>query len=230
MKLNLNFAPVALILVLLFAACANEDADENAIQERIYTAYEMTYDENEDITRVTATFAFGNIGGTRLKLSDGAEIKFNGADLSFDNTRGLYRLEVPGAVEKGTFFYLDLNGKSYTNSILMDPVQAPTGLNTSIDRAAPWVVKWAGNPVTTTNGSVVATLVPEDITQTLIVTAGAQEADSVAFTAENLTEITPQQGSLTLERINTGTLSQATAAGGTIGSRYLSKSLDVVLN
>lgn len=69
--------------MLLAASCKRESSGD-VNQKRIFTQYELFYNENEDITYARAWFRFGHETGTLLELSSPSIVTFEGDKLSFN--------------------------------------------------------------------------------------------------------------------------------------------------
>lgn len=122
---------------MLLTSCAKEDsADVN--QDKIYTEYEIFYNQNEDKTHALAQFHFGGPTGTLLELdSAGANVKFNGTMMPYAPLWGAHHLEFAGHVTNGTFTYTNTNGDVYTNTVSSTAtIHYPIGFDTIVKSVA----------------------------------------------------------------------------------------------
>lgn len=131
---------------LLLASCAKEDsADVN--QDKIYTEYELFYNQNQDKTHALAQFHFGGPTGTLLELdSAGANVTFNGTTMPYSAVWGAHHLEFAGNITSGTFSYTNSNGTVYTNSLPAtgaESINYPIGFDTIVKSQAE-TFAWAG--------------------------------------------------------------------------------------
>ncbi|MBP2834051.1 hypothetical protein J8281_17780 [Aquimarina sp. U1-2] len=219
MKLNFVSYLVLFFLMLGAIGCESEDS-ENVDQDRIYAAYELFYDETENVTYAKTTFSFGNLTGTRLELSEGASIIFNDTAIPFNNVGGFYELKLAGLVNSGTFLYTDLDGEVFSNLITLRAVNFPENIPTILDRSQSYELIWQGASVAEGASSVVATVVPNNIQQTKVFTQSNEDATSVVLGSGVLQDIDPQPGTLILERFDITEATETTSAGGLITGRY----------
>jgi hypothetical protein len=100
----------------LFTSCEKADsADVN--QDKIYSEYELFYDENQDKTYASAIFKFNSVIGTQLQLTAPSEIKFNGDIIPYDPIFAYYRKAYAGQINSGTFTFKDKKGVAYVNMV-----------------------------------------------------------------------------------------------------------------
>lgn len=107
-----------LALGMIFTSCKKE-CESDVGQNKIYTDYELFYNQNEDKTHVVARFRFGGPTGSLLELSDttDASVTFNGETLPYNIWYGGHHKEYMGQLEGGTFVYTNTNGVMYTNEV-----------------------------------------------------------------------------------------------------------------
>ncbi|HEX8547234.1 MAG TPA: hypothetical protein VF691_09750 [Cytophagaceae bacterium] len=143
---NQFFSVIAIaFLSVLLTSCAQEES-KDVNPNKIYTEYELFYDANQDKTFASAIFKFSNVGGTNLKLSLPANIKFNGDELAYDPTFAYYRKEYAGKLTAGTFIYTDSTRKTFTNQVNLAPAIENPAI-TEINRAGSFTYTWIGEPV-----------------------------------------------------------------------------------
>ncbi|NOQ75787.1 MAG: hypothetical protein GQ574_27525 [Crocinitomix sp.] len=107
-----------LALGLIFTSCEKEDSSD-VNQNKVYSDYELFYNQNEDKTHVVARFRFGGPTGTLLELADtsDASVTFEEDPLPYNIWYGGHHKEFAGQLAGGTFVYTNTNGVSYTNEI-----------------------------------------------------------------------------------------------------------------
>ena len=95
MNRKLNVIWVMTLIILNMTSCKREDSD-TVNQDTIWTRYELFYDDNESKSYARATFRFSNAAGTKLELSEGAEVRFNDELIPWNNGLAYYEVELPG--------------------------------------------------------------------------------------------------------------------------------------
>lgn len=134
-----------LLSLIGLSACHREDS-EDANQDRIYTLYELMYDANEDETTIRATFRLGGPLDSKLTLSEGSSVTFNGEEMSLNGFYAYYQTKLTGEVLEGTFVFTDLNGTSYTNDISISSIDFPADMP-DIVKSEAYTFDWIGNTV-----------------------------------------------------------------------------------
>ena len=227
MKNFLRSVPILfLAIVLLFiTGCESEDS-ENVEQDRIYALYELFYNENENLTLARTTFYFGNPTGTKLELSGGASITFDGEALSYNPTLAYYELAITGPVSSGTFVYTDLDGNTFTNPVAITAVDFPAGQATTLDKSEPYEIAWEGSALVA-GESVTVSLVPNAVSETKLFLQVNIGATSIVLTPGRLADIESTVGQLVMDRFTSSEPAQATSAGGEVVGHYRAPNLSV---
>lgn len=131
---------------MLLTSCAKEDSND-VNQAKIWSEYELFYNQNDDKTHAIARFRFGGATGTLLELTDstGASVTFNGQTMPYDNWWAAHHLEFSGNVTSGTFVYTNTEGTAYTNVVPTggESVAFPIGFDTIVKSQAE-TFTWAG--------------------------------------------------------------------------------------
>ena len=216
-------AGLAAAAALLVAACDIVEPSENVNQDRIWTDYELHYDESEDVTSARATFRFGGSTGTLLELSDESFVAVNGEELT-RRTQPVtnvtyYEREFAGLEPDATFEFVDVEGTSYLNDIALRSIAVSSGAG-PIDNDNSYEVRWSGQPLGAGEevgavlyrifgGVALAVFTQRDVGATSIILDRAQ-----------LQNVEPGEAMLVLERRTAGTLSEPTEVGGRISARY----------
>lgn len=106
--------------------CASTDSAESSTvaQSEIYQSYSIN--ATKDKTEASVTFRFGGSTGTTLILSQPSEVTFNGKGMT--QTKGFmsgtyYSVSENSLLPGGSFIFKDTQGKAYTNSINVYPVE-----------------------------------------------------------------------------------------------------------
>lgn len=146
LKLNYLFF-VCGFIALCLTSCSKEDSvDVN--QDKIWTEYNVYYNQNDDKTHVIARFRFGNPTGTLLELVDstGANVTFNGQKMPYSLIWNAHHLEFAGNITTGTFVYTNTDGKVFTNTIPtgIDSIEFPNDFDTIVKSKAE-TFSWVGS-------------------------------------------------------------------------------------
>lgn len=217
MKLHSYTLLLAPMLVLFLAGCAREDS-ENVNQDRIWAHYELLYDANDDITYARATFRFGGIIGTKLRLTDPAEVRFNGSVIPFKNGLAYYEEDLAGFVDSGTFEYVDLNNSTYNNDVSIELIDFPTALG-PFSQTSSYQIDWLGAN-TASNEIVTVFLDHTETSDTKLFTESANNSGNILLPANDLAQFNLGNVQCTIERIITPFLQEGTDVGGKITGRY----------
>lgn len=214
----------ALLSVLGLTGCTEDSSTVD--QDRIYTIYEVFYDTNENQTYAKATFRFGNALGTLLRLSDGADVTFNGDPLLY-NPAGFYELKLSGFVNGGTFEYTDLDGETYTNSVSgIRPIAFPASAIT-LSKATNNDLVWVGDPLGPNGPSNenVGLLVGTELFLALEL-----NATKMIVNPTRLQRLNNGPAIAVLDRYFIRELAEKTSAGGSITGKYraANKSVEIV--
>lgn len=143
--------PLILILALsvLLTACRKEESDNLPTDTSIYQDYKVIFDKHENRTRAFATFRKSNSWGTRLQLTGGASITFNGNVHStyteLDNY--FYRWSTTGLVDV-EFRFTRSDGAWFVNSISRnDTNDVAVPANIVLSRTNGGLATWIGQPL-----------------------------------------------------------------------------------
>ena len=132
------------ILIIPLSSCNKEDsADVN--QDRIHTVYEVFYNENDDVTNVTARFRFGSRTGTLLELSGDAGVTFNGQAMPYSNLHSGHWRQFAGKVDGGTFVYENVDNEIYTNTVNSFADIAFPETFTELSKTEAYSLEWVGS-------------------------------------------------------------------------------------
>ncbi len=213
----------------LFTACESEES-ASVDQNKIYTTYELLYDQNTDKTYARAQFRFGNALGTVLQLSAPAEVRFNDDALDYKPVLAYYEKEYAGKVTSGTFTYEGTDGVSYSNSVSGLPMIDFPGNFTSVTRNQANDFTWTGTPLAAREEVF---LFIRNTTTTNVQTfyTNAVGATKMVLSAEKLNNLAPgvaAEADLYRDRIDS--LSQKTSAGGYLKLNYRTKKKTITVN
>lgn len=208
----LLFAAFALVMM----SCNREDS-ENVNQDTIWAHYELFYNANDDVTYARATFRFSNATGTKLELSDGAAVKFNGEQIPWQNGLAFYEEDLAGLIDNGTFEYTDLDGNVFTNSITVPSVAFPAGLD-SIPRDQAFELFWIGDELAADES--VAVWINGDLEgDSHLFFEDDDGSESIILTADEMQDLPEGDADWVMDRTYSPDLSQGTSRGGLLTGR-----------
>ena len=217
----------AITFALFVTSCVSETSD-NVNQDKIYTEYELFYNANEDKTYARATFRFSNALGTNLELAEGSEVRFEGDVLTFNQLFKYYEREYAGFVENGTFEWDDLDDNTFTNSININEIQYPDGIDT-IGRENSFELIWDGT-ILGNDEIVTVTINGENEGDAKIFVTNDVGSNSIILDLDKLEGVGEGPGKIWMDRSFSPVLLEETSASGKITGRYRPKNLDVIFN
>ena len=191
-------------------------------QDRIRADYELFYDKNTNQTAAKATFRFGNITGTLLKLNAPAQVRFN-EDVLTLNAIGTYEKIYNGFVSTGTFNYTDAKGKTYSNAVpALKSIDYPADpVTLLVSRSQDYTLTWAGDPLSTGEGVGL-------IVGTTPFGTNTTGAKSVVLGTAGLQLLQPGAYLSVMDRSLISALTQQTSiGGGSMTSKYRAKNKNV---
>lgn len=169
------------------------------------------------MTYARTTFRFSNAAGTKLELAEGAEIRFDGDLMPWQNGLAFYEEELAGLVENGTFEYTDLDGNTFINSITIPSVAFPGGIE-SIPRDQAFELFWIGTALDPKeNVSVWVNGALEEDSSLFFEDDDGSE--SIILTADKLQELPEGDADWVMDRTYSPGISQGTSRGGLLTGR-----------
>lgn len=135
---------IALLLLVLAVSACKKEVTNNIDQDKIFTRYELSYNENTDVTTATAEFRFSNLLGTRLELSDPSTVTVNSQNMEWSNENGNYTAQFSGFTPSATFIWVDLDGNSFSNTANIVDIEYPTDLPAYSKEDSVNYFMWAG--------------------------------------------------------------------------------------
>lgn len=218
---TLTYLIIALI-AFSFTSCQKEESSSVA-QDRIYTIYEVVYENDRDVTTVKAVFRFGNEAGTLLKLSTPSSVKFNNDQLNYDETFSYYHFEYAGQPKAGTFTWTDYEGKEYKNNFAsLASAELPETL-TTLKKSESYSMSWVGTPLAD-KAWLTVTFNVNNSGVFKIFTQNATGASNILLDKQRLSEINDGNSKVAIHRYTDIPLTQKTSAGGRMTGTWVSAS------
>lgn len=130
MQPNQNTALKRILFILIgslavLSSCKKE-VSKNVDQDKIYTYYELFYNQNEDVTTAKAVFTFSNATGTKLMLSDPSTVMVDGTEMEWDSDNAYYSVDFSGFKPMAEFVWVDTDGNTFTNEVNIQDIEFPT--------------------------------------------------------------------------------------------------------
>lgn len=193
--MNRNHLVILTVLLLAFmlGSCKKE-ITKNIDQDKIWTSFQLNYDENEDKTTAIAEFRFSTSTGTLLEMSDPSTVMFDGTEMEWKSDLAYYQLEFSGLVPSGNFSWVDLDGNMFNNSVDIRDIAYPSMMGNLHYGDSITYFMWEGLPL--------------DSFETVILEIdGSGPTDTKRFLIDSLNATTITIDSLTLSLIMTDTTS-----------------------
>lgn len=216
---------IALMSLLFFTACKKE-ASINIDQNRIYSDYEVTYDQMSNRTTSQVIFRVDHNSGKKIELTYPARVGFNDENLAWRNLGGYYDMTRSGNHLNGHFTYFDVEDNSFENTgALVDPIDLPFGMN-NISKNGNFFLPWTG-----------AVLQSGETVKVII--SGGSQSGSKTFTATaigssfisleqyKLNQLVAGTANIQIQREKTSALQQSNLSGGRITSTYKGQKITV---
>lgn len=215
------------VLAAGFSACKKE-VSKNIDQDKIWTYFELYYDGSVDKTYATATFRFNSITGTRLMLSDPSTVLVDGAEMEWIADEGYYQNVFDGLKSSAEFRWVDLDGKSFTNSIDIHEVQFPSVLSDLHFGDTASYFFWDGAALDT-NESMAITVDGVGNTDARIFSTDSIGAILIVLDSVKLSQVDSGIVSLVLNRRYSPPLLEGTSSSGVITGRFKPDTVSVLL-
>lgn len=215
MKLS-NFI-VAIAFAALVGCNVEDSGDVN--QDKIWTSYELFYNENDDKTVAVARFRFGSPTGTLLQLNEDASVTFNGEALDYNAWYLGHTKEMAGWVDSGTFVYSDLDQLVFTNTVMpYDSVRFPAGFDT-INKTMANTLVWDGLPLAP-NESVGLFVGSWAWGDDALYVQSADNATDIVMGTNQLSNVPVGPSILFMDRWTQIDAAEATSEGGIVVGKY----------
>lgn len=212
-------ALILLAVVAGLSACKKE-VSKLVDQDKIWTYYELFYNENDGKTYATATFRFSSEIGTRLMLSDPSTVSVDGIEMDWNPETGNYTTEFAGIKTTVDFDWVDLDGNSFSNSIEIRDVDYPSVLDDSLFHSDPVnYFLWEGAPLDSFE-SVILTLDGEGNTDRRVFSVDTLNASTITIDSLKLQQVDSGMVDLFLDKLYSPNLVEETSRGGLIVGKY----------
>jgi hypothetical protein len=133
---------IIILFNLIFFGC-EEDKQVNITDGHVYADLVAQYDKSTNSTSGKATLWEGSQTGKRIRFDDGAKQLFMDVQMDYNAVDNAYEKTLLGFRSPSVFKFVDVNSKSFTNSIDITPLNFPAGFDT-IDSSQPLTITWNG--------------------------------------------------------------------------------------
>jgi hypothetical protein len=214
----LKRAFIILAAVVLLGACEKEVSNK-VDQDRIFTHYELSYDENTDVTTARATFRFSSLLGTRLMLSEPSMVSVDGMEMEWSDENGYYEKSFSGLVPSAEFRWTDLDGNIFVNTAEIRDVEFPATLPVLSHDDSVNYFMWAGLALDSSE-SVLLTIDGVGQSDTRIFSVNTVGATTITLDSLKLSQVDSGMVTLILTKQYSPALNEATSKGGLLVGTY----------
>lgn len=220
-----------LLLLLIVTAglvSCEKEISSKVDQDKIWANYELVYNKSEDATLARATFHFSSINGTKLKLSEPSYVTVDGNEMPWDSDNGYYESSFSGLKSDATFYWEDIDGLGFTNSIEVHDIAFPATINELHYSDSVSYFAWDGLAVDSSE-TIGLTIDGSGSTDARIFSVSEFGATQITIDSITLSQIDSGMVSLVLNRRFRPELLEGTTRGGQITGRYLTDTMQVLL-
>ena len=207
-----------MLLIVGVSACKKE-VTVNVDQDKIFTHYQLTYDENANKTIATATFRFSNLGGTRLMLSDPSTVSADSQEMQWSEENGNYSREYSGLVPTVTFEWTDLDGNSFSNAVEIRDIDYPAVLPDYSFADSVSYFQWEGAALDSSE-SVILILDGIGETDTKVFSVDTLGATTITIDSIRMSQIDSGEVIMALRKLYSPDLVEGTTKGGLLEGSY----------
>jgi hypothetical protein len=215
----LKKAFIYIFLILAATACKKEVTDK-IDQDKIYTIFDLSYDENTDLTTATAEFRFNNLNGTRLELSDPSTVTVNGDAMEWSEETGNYMKQYSGFTPSAEFNWVDLDGNSFTNTANIVDIAYPSTLPTYTYADSINYFMWQGAPLDSFESVVLEFDGPGETDRTVFPAVDTIGATTITIDSTRLSRLDSGLVTTILVKTYKPELEEGTSKGGQLTGKY----------
>ncbi len=199
-------------------------------QDKIWTHFELFYDENEDQTYASATFRFSSEIGTRLMLSEPSTVTVDGSVMDWDGETGNYAFQFNGLQPTAEFVWVDLDGNSFSNTAEIRDIDYPSVIDDTLLHSDPInLFAWEGAALDSFE-SVNLTLNGPGQTDDRVFKADTIGATLVTIDSLRLLQVDSGMVTLFLDKLYTPPLAEETSRGGKLVGKFRATNRTVYLD
>lgn len=219
---------LSLLVISILTSCAKENASD-VNQDKIYTDYEVFYNQNTDKTWVVAKFRFGGPTGTILELDSTSYVTFNGDTLTYNPLYTGHFKEYAGRITSGIFKYENVAGQIFINSIPAVDVIAFASDFDTLKKTQAQTITWVGTPLS--NDEAVGILIGNGAWgQAALALQDQDGATNIVLGITQMTSLAIGNSTVYMDRQHELNVMEGTSKGGRIRAKYraLNKVVQVI--
>jgi len=206
------------MIPLVLISCQKEDSSD-VNQDKIYTVYELFYNQNTDKTVAIVRLRFGSPTGTLLEATSPAQCTFNGDVLPYSAVYSGHAKEYAGLITSGTFTYTNTEGVTVTNTPpTMTTLTQPTNFDTIVKSQAN-TYTWVGDALAA-NERVDLFVGTWTWGQDAAFFATGNGANNIVMGINQIAGLAEGGSTVYVDRIHEVATTQSTSEGGVIRTRY----------
>ena len=207
-----------LLVLVVVSSCAKENASD-VNQDKIYTDYEVFYNQNTDKTWVVAKFRFGGPTGTILELDSTSYVTFNGDTLAYNPLYTGHFKEYAGRITSGSFKYENVAGQIFVNSIPAVDVIAFASDFDTLKKSQAQTITWVGTALGS-NEAVGILIGNGSWGQAALTWQNQDGASNIVLGITQMATLGLGNSTVYMDRQNEVDVTQGTSKGGRIRARY----------
>lgn len=219
---------LSLLVISILTSCAKENASD-VNQDKIYTDYEVFYNQNTDKSWVVAKFRFGGPTGTILELDSTSYVTFNGDTLAYNALYTGHFKEYAGRITAGSFKYENVDGQIFVNSIpAVDLIAFASDFDT-LKKTQAQTITWVGTSLS--SDEAVGILIGNGAWgQAALALQDLDGATNVVLGIPQMTSLAIGNSTVYMDRQHELDVMEGTSKGGKIRAKYraLNKVIQVV--
>ena len=200
-------------------------------QDKIFTHYQLMYDQNTDVTTALATFRFSNLNGTRLMLSDPSTVTVDGNEMQWSSEEGNYQKEFSGFKPSAVFNWIDLDGNSFTNTANIVDIDFPSDLADTLQHSdSISYFMWDGGAPLDSFETVFLTIDGEGDSDARVFSVDTIGATTITIDSVKLSQIDSGVVTLILQKQFSPQLTESNSAGGLLIGTYRPTDRSIMLD
>ncbi len=211
------------ISLVLISCRSNETSDsDKVVQTEIYQSYSVVYDVATKTQSVSASFRFGGINGTSLRLVKDSKVSWNNEPMHDDKsifTGTFYETKKAGElISDNTFLYIDNDGKTYKNTVPLLKAD-PYIEGNVISKQASNTISWYGLPSSAMDQ---VKIILKDSIKEYYFYPTIIGSNDIVIKPSDLNQVKEGNANIQIQRTVTSSLQNGNSIGGEIYSEYLS--------
>lgn len=215
---------IVMMTLLFFTSCKKE-MSTNVDKDRIYTTYDVSYDQNLNRTDIKATFRVDHASGQKIELVYPSRVHFDGDRMVYRELMGSYEASRSGNVTGRSLMYVDGDGSEFINSQDISPIDLPFGLG-SISKNGDFFLPWTGVALQAGETINVSINGGDQVVSRKFTTSVAGST-YIILSRYELQNLSAGTAHIQISREKESALSSASLSGGRIRTEYKSRKVTI---